>query len=371
MDRVSKFTFRLSMAVAVALIASCAGPEGPAGAAGANGATGATGATGPTGAAGAAGASCALAAYDGGVTVTCPGSNPINVPNGTDGQSCTVTNIDGGVSVACPGSSPVTVLSGTNGTNGATGLGLSTGLKVTVTSVSNATPVTVRFRVMDDRNNPVDLNGNYSINTPFVPRFALAAITITDAGVALPYSVYTKSGSATAALTTDPAPAPATVIVQPTAFAPTFPIPTGGVPATDAALKGLLVENGTGFGDYTYTFPTGGNTQIKNSSNKFVTTVVSPVAFDAAKLGNTHTVWIQIARQTDIVNTQALSTFTPRDIEYNFVPNGVGTPTKREIVTQANCNKCHNGFKRDLNPNFTSLSVVTGFHGGGRVEAPF
>jgi len=31
-------------------------------------------------------------------------------------------------------------------------------------------------------------------------------------------------------------------------------------------MKGLLVENGTRAGDYTYTYPTGGNTQIRATS---------------------------------------------------------------------------------------------------------
>lgn len=380
MDHLIRSISRLSLAMAVALTVGCEGPAGPAGPAGTNGTNGTNGATGPTGAAGTNGtngAPCTVTAYDGGVTVSCPGSNPVDVPNGTDGASCTVANIDGGVTVSCPGSSPVTVLNGNNGTNGnngQTGLGLSSGLKVSVTSVSSTNPVTVRFRVMDDRNNPVDLNGNYSINTPFVPRFALAYIPTTDAGVVLPYKVYTKTGSATAALTTDPAPDPATVVVQPTAVSPTFPIPTGGVPATDAAMKGLLVENGTGMGDYTYTFPTGGNTQIRSTSGssngKFVTSVTAPNTYDSTKLGVTHTLWIQIARQTDIQNPSTVQGLTPLDVEYNFIPNGVGTPTKREIVTTAACSKCHNGFKRDLNPNLT-LATVNGFHGGGRVESPF
>lgn len=379
MDHVMRSVARLSMAMAVALTVGCQGPEGPSGPAGQNGTNGTlgtAGTNGTNGATGANGAPCTVAPYDGGVTVSCLNSAPVDVPNGSNGASCTIANIDGGVVVSCPGSSPVTVLngsngtSGTNGTNGQTGLGLSSGLKVSVTSVSSTSPVTVRFRVMDDRGNPVDLNGNYSINTPFVPRFSLAFIPSTDAGVVLAYKVYTKTGSATAALTTDVAPDPAAVVVTPTAISPTFPLPTAGVPSTDAAMKGLLVENGTGFGDYTYTFPTGGNTQLKNSSNKFVTTVTAPGAYDPTKLGVTHTLWIQIARQTDLQNPNTVQGFTPLDVEYNFIPNGVGTPTKREIVTTAACSNCHNGFKRDLNPNLT-LATVNGFHGGGRVAAPF
>lgn len=415
MDQLIKCTSRLSMAFAVALIASCAGPEGPAGPAGASGATGAPGATGSVGPAGAAGTdgtagtagtdgvdgqSCTVANYDGGVTVTCPGSAAVNVPNGTNGASCTVTNIDGGVSVACPGSSPVTVLNGTSPShkpmveqclvchgpgaiapvtlmhNGAKGLSPIAGLKVKVLSVSGTAPIEVHFLVTDDRDNPVDLAGKYSYNTAFTPSFSLSrveTVALSDGGTqVLPYKVLTKSGSLSNA-TAAPDPAAVTVI-NPTAFTPTWPIPTAGVPATDAAVKGLLVENGTRAGDYTYTFPTGGYSQVLatsgRDSGKYVTTVVPAVDYDSAKRDNTHTVWIQAARQWDLVNTSNLQTFKPTDTEYNFIPSGTGTVLPRRIVSQAACDKCHNGFKRDLNPNLT-LATVNGFHGGGRVEAPF
>lgn len=310
-----------------------------------------------------------MTAYDGGVTVACPGSNPIDVPNGTNGESCTVAGIDGGVQVSCPGSSPVTVTSGTNGQNGAPGLGLSNGLKLQVISVSNTSPVAVRFKVMDERGNPVDLSGKYSINSVFVPRFSLSYHELTN-GIVGAYKVFTKTGSATAASATDPAVPPANVVLTPTTLTPTWPIPAAGVPATDAQLKGLLVENGAGFGDYTYTFPTGGNTQLKNSSNRFVTSVTAPVEYDASKLGLTHTVWIQASRQTDLSDPNNLKTFSVVDFEYNYVPNGAVTPVRREVASQAGCNKCHNGFKRDVNPNET-IPTPSGFHGGGRVEVAF
>ncbi len=391
MDQLIKWTGRITTIVAVGLIASCAGPEGK------QGATGPAGNDGTPGAAGANGQPCTVANYDGGVTVTCPGSSPVNVPNGANGAPCSVAQIDGGVTVTCPGSTPVTVFNGTSGPangrapveqclichgpgtiapitlmhNGQKELNPIAGLNVTISSVTGGTggaPVVVNFALTDDRGAPIDLNGKYSINTPFIPRFALARVETTplaDGGfIMLPYKVISKSGSATAATTTDPAPDPTTVVVQPTAFSPSFPAVSG-----DAAMKGVLVEVGTKAGTYSYTFPTGGNTDTV-SNGKHVRTVVNPVLIDPTKLNDTHTVWMQTARQWDLVFTSNLQTFKAVDTEFNFIPAGAGTPVARRIISQAACDKCHNGFKRDLNPNLT-LPTVNGFHGGGRVEGPF
>ena len=408
MDHLIRSISRLSLAMAVALTVGCEGPAGPAGPAGTNGTNGTNGATGPAGANGAAGtngAPCTVAQYDGGVTVTCPGSNPVDVPAGTPGAPCAVAPIDGGVTVTCPGSAPVNVMNGTNGTSVTSGPMVEQclvchgpgalapvtlmhneskfnpigGLKITVLSVSNTTPPQVSFKVTDGRDNPVDLAGKYSLNLPFTPSFSLSrietAVNTVDGGIImLPYKVLTQSGSATAAAVGDPAPNPTTVVTQPTGFTPCVVAngcTTGA--ATDPAMKGTLVEVGTRNGEYLYTYPTGGNTQIVSTSGssngKYVTTVVDPVDF-GTQVNDTHTVWIQASRQWDLVNTTAPSSFQAVDKEYNFIPSGTGTPLKREIVTQAACNKCHNGFKRDINPNMT-LASVNGFHGGGRVEAPF
>lgn len=349
---------------AIWLVAACTGPTGPQG------------------------QPCSVKDNGNGTsTITCPDGTTANVANGTAGKdgtngtagkdgtngvngdagsSCTAVQVDGGIQVSCTNGTGAFIpngSTGSTGTPGPAGLGLSTGFAVQVVDVKTDNGIKVHFRVADDRGNPVDLAGKYSINTVNVPKFSLSLITV-DGGMVLPYTVYSKTGSATAATVDAGAPDPATVVVTPTAFTPTYPIPVGGVPASDAVLKGLLVENGTGAGDYTYTFPTGGNTQVKNSAGKFVTTVTAPITIDSAVANNTHTIWIQAARQTDIVNTDNAQTFDAIDTEYNFIPSGVGTPIRREIAATASCSKCHNKFTPED-------KVSSAFHGGGRVEANY
>jgi OmcA/MtrC family decaheme c-type cytochrome len=168
----------------------------------------------------------------------------------------------------------------------------------------------------------------------------------------------TASGSISGA-----APDAGAMLINPTAFNPTWPVPAAGLPATDAAMKGVLVENGVGFGDYTYTFPTGGTTTTVGSTSTTIAKTM-PVAYDPAKASLTHTVWIQLSRQTDLVNTTAALTFSAYDAEYNFVPDGSGTPMRRQIVATSQCSKCHSGFR-------PQSSSALQFHGGGRVEANF
>lgn len=194
--------------------------------------------------------------------------------------------------------------------------------------VSTATtgPITVRFTLKDSRGYPVDINGKYSKNTVIQPRFALAYFT-KDAttGAVSPLKVYTKSG--------------------------TTPMPTAY--AAGSAGQGTITENGTGAGDYTYTFPTADTTggAVK-------------VQYDATKLGETHVLWIQAARQTDETYTANANTFYAANQDYYFIPSGTGTPAKREIVTAANCNKCHDSFRPE-----TTTSAA--FHGGGRLDPKF
>jgi OmcA/MtrC family decaheme c-type cytochrome len=221
---------------------------------------------------------------------------------------------------------------GNPGAPGVPGIGTSTGLKVSVTSVSTTAgaPITVRFTVKDDKGYPVDLAGNYSTNAVMKPSFGIGYTTTSTVGantVVDSLNVYTKSG------------------------APPGPTPTMYNPLN--AGQGTLVENGSGAGDYTYTFPT------TTTTNGAVA-----VAYDATKLSNTHVVWIQIARQTDTSWTDDPATFTAVNQDYWYVPAG-GTATKREIVQTASCSACHRGFKPGEG------SVAASFHGAGRVEAPF
>ncbi len=300
------------LAAACTGLLACSGTTGPQGTPGAAGPTGATGPTGPTGATGATGST--------GPT----GPTGPSGPGGVPGRSTSSTGVN------------LTVVS--------------------ITQASAADPVVVRFRLADDLGFPVDVRGIYSVNTAFAPRFALATIQ-TDATGMLPYAVLTQSGSATKPTATPPT--PADVVIQPTSFTPSFPTATPA--ADDAQFKGVLVENGSGAGDYTYAFPTGGTKTTTSGSNTTVS-ITSPVTLGAATV--THTLWIQVARQVDTVDTTNTRTFFAHDHEENFLPGGVGTPQQRQIVTTANCNNCHAGFRPET-------TVGSAFHGAARVEATY
>jgi OmcA/MtrC family decaheme c-type cytochrome len=206
----------------------------------------------------------------------------------------------------------------------------STGIVVAVTQVSTSTTaaITVRFTLKDDRGFPLDLAGRYSVNTALQPRFALASYSLdATSGLVSPMNVYTKTTS-----TAVPA-------GQPTNYNP-----RGGSPG-----HGTLVENGLGAGDYTYTFPT------TSTTNGPVA-----VAYDAARLNDTHVVWIQVTRQTDEVFPTNANTYFAANQSYTFVPSGTGAPVTREIASQAGCDACHRKFKAET-------TTPTAFHSGGRV----
>ncbi|HEY7725634.1 MAG TPA: OmcA/MtrC family decaheme c-type cytochrome [Anaeromyxobacteraceae bacterium] len=215
----------------------------------------------------------------------------------------------------------------------------STGLNVNVVSVSTAagSPIAVRFTLKDDRGYPIDVRGVYSYNTSFLAAstnsaisFSLAYAATDAAGAVQPYTVLTKSNSAS------------NPTAQPTAFNPR----TAG--------QGTLVENAPlGSGDYTYTFPT----TDTNPGAK-------AVAYDPAQLGTTHTLWIQATRQRDASDVTNPQTFTAVNKSHEFIPSGVGTPVRREIVLTSNCSNCHKGFKPEG-------AVGAAFHSGGRVDARY
>lgn len=204
----------------------------------------------------------------------------------------------------------------------------STGVNVTIKSKAT-TPVSVRFTMRDDRGYPLDINGLYSINTPLQPRFGLGYFTKNANNIVSPLTMYTKSAS-----TSVPA-------GQPTMYNP-----KGTAPG-----NGTLVENGLGAGDYTYTFPTANTTNGPFG-----------VAYDATKLNETHVLWVQVTRQTDLVYQSNANTFFAANAEHNFIPSGTGTPSRREIVAQSGCDNCHAKFRAES----TSSDA---FHGGGRVAA--
>jgi OmcA/MtrC family decaheme c-type cytochrome len=295
-------------------LTGCSGSTGSAGATGATGPTGPTGATGPNGANSlikqtpeAAGANCPF----GGTKIE---SGPDTNGNGAlDPAEITAA----GTSYVC------------NGPTGA--ISPSTGVHVTYKAVSTSTtaPITVRFTLKDDRGYPVDVTGNYSVNTAIQPRFAIGYFTKdATSGLVSPLTVYTKTTSASVP-----------------AGQPTNYNPLGTAPG-----YGTLVENGYGAGDYTYTFPT-------------TSTANGPVAiaYDATKLGETHVVWMQVSRQTDLVFAANANTFDSDNAPYYFIPSGTGTPLTREIASQNGCNACHAKFKAET-------TTTAAFHGGGRVD---
>lgn len=322
------------------------GPIGATGSEGTEGASGPTGDTGLTGATGAMGEIGATGAT--GETGPAGAATLVNTTAEPKGSHCPVGGIrvDTGIDTNDNGVLDSTEINAKQTKyicNVAPPGSDSTGLKVNVVSVSPAgtTPIAVRFTLKDDKGFPIDVAGNYSINTAIQPRFALAYYTqekvttldpTTAAVVDMPLKVYTKSGKTSA--------------LSPTAFNPAASPP-----------QGTLVENGYGAGDYTYTFPSA------TTATASATGIVA-VNYDAAQLASTHVLWMQVARQTDLVNTTAPKTFYPVNQDYYFVPNG-GTPLPtRAIVAQSGCDSCHGGFKAEGSTN-------NAFHSGGRVAAAF
>ncbi len=209
----------------------------------------------------------------------------------------------------------------------------STGINVTVHSVSTTSPVTVRFAMKDDRGYPLDMGtgtgaGVYAINTSLAPRFALSYFTKDASNIVSPLTVYTKSASASA---------PAG-------------LPTQYNPRGTAAGHGTLTEVGHGAGEYQYVFPTADTANGPRA-----------IAYDAAHLGDTHVLWIQVTRQTDLFYTANANTYYAANEPYYYIPSGSGTPAVREIVSEATCAACHAKFKAET-------TTSSAFHGGGRVD---
>jgi OmcA/MtrC family decaheme c-type cytochrome len=255
----------------------------------------------------------------------------------------------------CKGDAGPTGTAGQNGTTTVTTLSTTTsGLVVAVKSVT-VNPdqtVSVNFTVKDDQGNPVDLAGVYSTNVAMTPRFSLSKVNVAADGTMLPYTVLTKTGTSTTS--TDPS----TVTLNPTAIAPLNP----AVPATSGALS----ENGSGAGDYTYIFPSGGSSTAPgtgSNTGKTVLTVANAVTLDP-KSTDTYVVWIEAARQTNLTNPTAAASFKAVNFEYDFIPAGTGTPLKRQVAATADCTNCHRGFRPEG-------LTTNGFHNGTRVEAAY
>ncbi len=260
----------------------------------------------------------------------------------------------------CKGDAGSAGTAGQNGTTTVTTLSTTTsGLVVAVKGVTvNADQtVAVNFTVKDGQGNPVDLAGKYSTNAVMTPRFSLSQLNVAADGTMLPYTVLTKNGTVT--YTTTP-PDPSTVSpLNPTALSPAdYPEPK---------VVGSLVENGSGAGDYTYTFPAGGSFTGPGSGRylgKNVVTVSTPATVDP-KSTNAYAIWIEAARQTNLTNTDDAKGFKAVNVEYDFVPaNPSAAIVKRQVAATADCTNCHRGFRPEG-------SVKAAFHGGLRVEAAY
>ena len=83
------------------------------------------------------------------------------------------------------------------------------------------------------------------------------------------------------------------------------------------------------------------------------------VAFDATKLGQTHVVWIQATRQTDLIYQGNANTFDADNKPYYFVPDGSSAPQKREIAAQT-LEGIRNLVQADLNTSFRGAHLFAG-----------
>jgi len=317
------------------------GPEGEAGSQGIPGATGEAGAPGKTGASGEAGSN---------------GNNGTNGEAGSSGTpACVVSATEpagsncqyGGVALT---SGPCTADGGvSSGTTtyvcspSPTGTYYATpGLVFNVVSVLKDTSgIHVRFTSKDQNGLPVDLYGKYSVNQPMSPSFGLAYYTVDGNGNVTPLNVYTQTSHANAADGGASA-------ITPGMYSPLSTTPGSGT----------IVENGSGAGDYTYTFPT-----VTTPPTSTFGTVVGVLAFDASHLTDPHVVWIRGQRQTDLNNAADGPTLYTSNAPYYFTPSGGAAPPARELVNPNNCWNCHDQFRLEKTTSDTFVQ-----HGGGMIN---
>lgn len=341
-----------------ALVVGCGGgsqgPEGAEGPPGEAGSPGQPGAAGEAGAPGKAGAD---------------GSSGTNGTNGTNGEAgtpaCVATGTEppgtncqyGGVALT---SGPCAADGGVSGgtttyvcSPSPTGTYYATkGLAFNIIDVWQGTPpgdagvasaINVRFTVKDYNGLPVDLYGNYSVNQPISPSFALAYYTVDSSGNVSPLNVYTQTSHANGA---DGGASPVT---------PGMYTPLGTTPG-----QGTIVENGSGAGDYTYTFPT-----VSTPATSTYGFTGAVPAFNSAELTQAHVVWIRGQRQTDLNNAADGPTLYTSNVPYYFYPSGndAGAPPPREIVNPSNCWNCHDKFRLEQTTSDTFVQ-----HGGGMID---
>jgi OmcA/MtrC family decaheme c-type cytochrome len=177
------------------------------------------------------------------------------------------------------------------------------------------------------------------------PSFALAYYTQSDAGVVDPLTVYTFTSHA--GLAGDGG--------QPL-FNPGMYSPLGTNPG-----QGTITENGTGAGDYTYTFPTASTPATATAGG-----CQGVASIDPNHTGDAHVVWIRAQRQTDLNNATDGPTLYTANTPYYFNPSGGAAPAPREIVNTESCWSCHDKFRLERT---TSDPFVQ--HGGGMIDGNF
>ena len=309
-----------SIVAAALLVAACGGGSGDAGP------TGQTGATGPAGPAG---------------------------PAGPQGPSGTVVTI---ASNATPA------------TTAQQAAWSALAPKVTVSSVTIASPPVVNFTVTDANGAPLVGLGNKS-----------QSATATLPG-------YTNLAFAMAKMVPGTNGAPSKWVSYMVTTVPTKNATTGAItastptrPSTDNT--GTLVDHGDG--TYTYTFWRD-VTQIKAQ----VDGMTVSGANNKADLGDltyepnlVHRLTIQVSgnapgtgsntpNAVEVTGFPAVPMTNPVDVIYDFVPaTGAPAASGREIVATAKCNECHR--KLGGIPGDSAESSGAGFHGGSRNETRY
>ena len=214
----------------------------------------------------------------------------------------------------CKGEDGSPGAAGTQGPPGPPGTATSTtqdSLNVTVTGVSISSPPVVTFAVTDQSSLSV---ANLSTSTV---RFTIAKLVPAASGDASYWQSYINRKETY-----------------------TFGVTPGSFGSDNATTQATTDSGGTlvykGSGSYTYTF----GTDIKTAVDPVTS---SPIAYDGSLR---HRLGMQISGQG----------FPATNAAYDFVPNGGGLPTGRDIVQVSSCNECHN-----------KLAL----HGGGRVDTKF
>jgi OmcA/MtrC family decaheme c-type cytochrome len=324
-----------------------------------------------------------------------------------DCAACHGANLQGqGMAPSC---STTGCHSGTNAPPNRTGMG--TNLVAAITSVTPATN-TVTFTLRDAAGADVYVTGETGGNLPMPVTTAIVNFGTDGAGNALPY----KNGATTAVAPFNPATVAAFAAITsmsitsgtlPSATAFTYPegsltrlgvACTLAAPCACAAAPNNCVYSGTvGYGFRTVAgalaygacsvatpctcstanpcapaLPTVNGPGMLTFTGGVYTYTFAASPFPAAGsplLANTHTAWLATYRRADtnpVTGYLGNGQYTAQNVQFNFDANtGAAVANVRDIVSNASCAKCHDGFKTETNTN-------TGeFHSGARISGPY